>query len=76
MEDGFCPKCSSNEVFIDNGRTVSTYRLGDVMFTDYFCLTCGYAESYLFQKDRNKARQLDIEQENMKKRKKRKNDAE
>lgn len=52
MKSGFCPKCESNEIFVDESTTEQTHRMGDLTFQIYICLNCGYSEQYLTEHDR------------------------
>lgn len=64
MQDGICPKCSSDEVYDDSNKSVfgrgkrdalniSTFSAGIVR--NYVCIDCGYIESYLEKEDKRNA---------------------
>ncbi len=67
FKSGRCPKCSSNDVYTSKNKrnfgyrsylVLSPFSVG-VPLDTYVCLTCGYVEDYLSEKNSKNSKLID-----------------
>lgn len=56
MKDGFCDECGSNDLLRDSGRRVETQIIGRVTVQDVICLSCGYMQTFIIERDLERIR--------------------
>ena len=71
LRSGICPKCASKEVYSDNSATKRGERMiipitgfKRLYLDSYICLSCGYVEEWIAEKDLKDRKMVEKVKEN------------